>query len=245
MRYLLVIAATLALAACVRMVPDMRPETPAALPPGTVSSAAWSYELEVPPSYMLCDLVIGFQDDAGPGAIIIEAKRTTEKLAKGIAAKDDPRERAYLTLPVFSEVKRKAQFLLVSGDAAQNLSSGLRASPNLITWEELGAVQMGLLSMLSANRESFCRALQLHHSFLGIGKPHGTVPDVGGAGRLTPARTQAFEWGVERYARYLKLKELSEAEGWLNDEPGRSGLLAREGQTGKDRQYPWWREIIR
>ena len=42
MRYLLVIAATLALAACVRMVPDMRPETPAALPPGTVSSAAFA-----------------------------------------------------------------------------------------------------------------------------------------------------------------------------------------------------------
>ena len=42
MRYLLVIAATLALAACVRMVPDMRPETPASLPPGTVSSAAFA-----------------------------------------------------------------------------------------------------------------------------------------------------------------------------------------------------------
>ena len=42
MRYLLVIAATLALAACVRMVPDMRPETPAVLPPGTVSSAAFA-----------------------------------------------------------------------------------------------------------------------------------------------------------------------------------------------------------
>ncbi|WP_422357168.1 murein transglycosylase A [Qipengyuania flava] len=42
MRYLLVIAATLALAACVRMVPDMRPETSAALPPGTVSSAAFA-----------------------------------------------------------------------------------------------------------------------------------------------------------------------------------------------------------
>ena len=42
MRYLLVIAATLALAACVRMVPDMRPEAPAALPPGTVSSAAFA-----------------------------------------------------------------------------------------------------------------------------------------------------------------------------------------------------------
>ena len=42
MRYLLVIAATLALAACVRMVPDMRPQTPVALPPGTVSSAAFA-----------------------------------------------------------------------------------------------------------------------------------------------------------------------------------------------------------
>ena len=42
MRYLLVIAATLALAACVRMVPDMRPEAPASLPPGTVSSAAFA-----------------------------------------------------------------------------------------------------------------------------------------------------------------------------------------------------------
>ena len=41
MRKLLVIAATLALSACVRMVPDTKPVGPTPLPPGTVSSAAF------------------------------------------------------------------------------------------------------------------------------------------------------------------------------------------------------------
>lgn len=42
MRYLLVIAATMALAACVRMVPDTAPKVAVPLPPGTVSSAAFA-----------------------------------------------------------------------------------------------------------------------------------------------------------------------------------------------------------
>ena len=42
MRYLLVIAATMMLAACVRMVPDTAPKVAVPLPPGTVSSAAFS-----------------------------------------------------------------------------------------------------------------------------------------------------------------------------------------------------------
>ncbi|WP_370031782.1 murein transglycosylase A [Qipengyuania mesophila] len=42
MRKLLVIAATLALGACVRMVPDTAPVQPTPLPPGTVSSAAFA-----------------------------------------------------------------------------------------------------------------------------------------------------------------------------------------------------------
>ena len=42
MRYLLVIVATMMLAACVRMVPDTAPKVAVPLPPGTVSSAAFS-----------------------------------------------------------------------------------------------------------------------------------------------------------------------------------------------------------
>ena len=65
MRYLLVIAVTLALSACVRVVPDMRPQTPVAMPPGTVSSAAFA---PVSRGLKVTELGIG-ADDAGTALV--------------------------------------------------------------------------------------------------------------------------------------------------------------------------------
>ena len=65
MRYLLVIAVTLALSACVRVVPDMRPQTPVAMPPGTVSSAAFA---PVSRGFKVTELGIG-ADDAGTALV--------------------------------------------------------------------------------------------------------------------------------------------------------------------------------
>ena len=65
MRKLLVIAATLALSACVRMVPDTEPARPIPLPPGTVSSAAFG---KIVPGANVGSLGIA-SDDAGTALV--------------------------------------------------------------------------------------------------------------------------------------------------------------------------------
>lgn len=63
---------------------------------GRVLNAACSYGLEEPKTILLSDLVIGFHDASGPGILAIEARRTSEKLPKGILLKDDRLQGAYL-----------------------------------------------------------------------------------------------------------------------------------------------------
>lgn len=209
---------------------------------GHVHRASWSYELEEPTTYSLADVTIGFRDADGPGVIVIEAKRVNDPLARGISPKDDPRSNAYVKWEQFSGITRKAQILLISSEAEKSLEPELRASSNLLTWDEFASVQRSFLEAATNQNPEFRRALRLHHGMLGLALDDerlAIAPEC--FGPPTKFDPTNFIQGVNRYVRFAKNGEIPSLSGWLLNEPGRSYLLEREAQTGSDRQHPYWK----
>lgn len=209
---------------------------------GPVRAASWSYELEDRSTSLLCDVAIGFRDDKGSGVVVIEAKRTSEKLSKGISPKDDPIEAHYTKLKQFEEIGRKSQVLLVSKDALEQIPSRVRASRNLITWEEIAAVQRAIFWVASGQSPELRRALRLHQALLGIKLDDDVSGEFYPPDALTGQDVNRLLAGIDRYAHFVKLSQVKPPPDWLKDEPGRSDLIARERQIGEDRQRQYWRD---
>lgn len=209
----------------------------------SVVHAQWSYEYADPDTSRLADLVIGYEDANGQGVIVIEAKKTSDCLGSGLSEKDDPTRSTYLEFGQISRMQRKVQMLLVPQCAIKNLPVHVRAGGMLITWEELAALQQHIFEVAAGeHRTLVARALRMHHAFLGIGSEHTPIVTSQLKPISSPQPDQWLRWldGVERYARQRKQAPLNVTGEWFAGEPTRTALIAREGQTSKQRQERAW-----
>lgn len=214
---------------------------------GQILNAEWSYELENAQdtqkelNYRLCDIVVGYTDESGPGLIVIEAKRTSEKLRRGLSPKDDPIERQYLNFSQFNEIDKKHQLLLISEEARASLPSSIQQNRSVITWQEIASLQKEILCFGRTGDARLRKAINSFHMSFGIPDTHDAICLVGDCKAISDAAAERLVSDIDRYWHFLSTGELANVPPELISEPHRSALIEREKQSGADRQLKYWR----
>jgi hypothetical protein len=188
-------------------------------------------------------VIIGWYDDAGEAAIAVEAKRPGELGKTPLNPKDDPFEGRYLSYAAMQEISRRKQILLVSRSDLAILPSYLRASPQLLCWEELAAAQRAILTSYDcAGTEDFHHGLRQHHTHLGI------ALDAPAALEASSPACQEHDicvglWlsGFDAYRHFRKGKEFPAPMDWLHDEQPMSELHKQKKLGAAEWFEPLWR----
>lgn len=212
---------------------------------GEIRAASWSYEYqEKDIKDAHADVIIGWRDDAGEAAIAIEAKRPGELAKFGLKPKDDPLLGHYLRYAAMADIPRRKQILLATKGELAMLQPHLRASSQILSWEELAAVQRTILtSYACASAERLHRDLRNHHAHLGIAREpvEGIEITQQPASPEHDARVARWSVGFDVYQHYRKDKEFLAPMNWLHDELPMSELLTRHRLGPVEWFEPLWR----
>ena len=131
----------------------------------TVTRCAWSYEWEANSDRngKQCDVVISFETSTGQkGAVIVEAKNLTTKPSE----KDFDID-YYLAEPIFEPYRNNLSLVyLVGSKVKKYVATNKPEQTGLITWQELGALQIRLAHRLAVDarvKQFVAGAIQYHY----------------------------------------------------------------------------------
>jgi len=211
---------------------------------GEIRDARWSYEYQEKDHDVHADVIIGWRDDAGEAAIAVEAKRPGELGKAPLNPKDDPLTGHYLDYAAMQGIPRRKQILLVSRSDLATLPSYLRASPQLLFWEELAAVQRAILTSYDcATAEDLHRGLRQHHAHLGIALEAAAALELSGSAASPEHDGRVALWlaGFDSYRHFRKDREFPAPMDWLHEELPMRELHKQKKLGAAEWFEPLWR----
>jgi hypothetical protein len=229
---------------------------------GAIRRVRWAYACEevldsrLRPTrgrdFVIPDIVLAYEDDAGIGVLVFEAKAP----GKAAAAIDDLKLATNIALPSMRKLARRNGCLLVSARQAEKSRHACRENWPVLTWERLGQLQVQAAEALALSQDLRRLIIAwLHQHFA----RHGVVL----AGREASPTAFSGTFGTEDgYAlidvlpipdsirRFLKGSECVEAIWqqqnpvpplpWLAGEPDIDRIAIMRWQTTEDRRIGRW-----
>ncbi len=195
--------------------------------------------------FLIPDIILYFEDAAGPGLVAFEVKRPGVRPTE----KDASKLSAYTRLGSMRAIERRSGCFLVGSTGVQEATVLSRNGP-VISWEQMLELQR---SAMMGEAAALVPMLDRIYSLQGIGKASAPPPFAGtkhGSEESRtfirnlnfPERQKRFLLGAETVEAYLAGTNAGAPLDWLRQEPSRELLSSRRQQTTQARRLCRWND---